>query len=74
MAENKEESMMINPLPCPFCGGEVSVYKLNRWDNYYISCYNDCEVNPRIDRPSSNEEEVISRWNKRKEQPCQDIV
>lgn len=73
---------METPLPCPFCGGEVATTELTNELSinkdqapilkgsslYYIQCYNDdCEVNPRIDRPSNSEEEVIRRWNKRKE-------
>ena len=72
---------MEKPLPCPFCGGKVAPTKLTNISmnkdqalvyegsgRYYIQCYNDdCEVNPRIDRPSDTEEEVICKWNKRKE-------
>lgn len=61
---------MSESLPCPFCGGEVAPDEISNWDGgnsrYYIQCYNDdCEVNPSIDRPSNNEEEIIQRWNKR---------
>lgn len=56
----------INILLCPFCGGEVAPYEIN--GRYYLQCYGDnCEVNPRIDRPSESEEETILKWNKRKE-------
>lgn len=64
---------MEEPLPCPFCGGEVAPNELEGCfkkdiSRYYIHCWNnDCEVNPRIDRPSNSMEEVIHKWNKRKE-------
>ena len=59
-------------LPCPFCGGKVAPHEITDWaggnSRYYITCYNnDCEVSPDIGRPSDREEEVIRRWNKRKE-------
>lgn len=56
------------PLPCPFCGGEVAPFALCDSHHHYIQCYNDdCEVNPGIRKPSDTEEEVIARWNERKE-------
>ena len=63
---------MNEPLPCPFCGGEVASNQLSDWaggnSRYYIQCYNDdCEVRPAINIPSDSEEKVIHRWNKRKE-------
>lgn len=57
------------PLPCPFCGGEVAPYQIST-GQCYIQCYNDnCEVRPAINAPSESEEEVIRKWNKRQEKP-----
>lgn len=57
----------MEPLPCPFCGGEVAWFKVSD-TQYYIQCYNnECEVRPAINVPSDSAEEVISRWNQRKE-------
>jgi hypothetical protein len=63
---------MEEPLPCPFCGGEIAPYELTDWaggnSRYYIQCYNNnCEVNPSMNRPSDSEENAVRRWNKRKE-------
>jgi len=52
------------PLPCPFCGGEVSVYKVG--NKYYIQCFGImCPVRPSIDRPYDTEASIIKAWNQR---------
>jgi hypothetical protein len=62
---------MEEPLPCPFCGEDVAPNEHKFIDghiHYYLTCWNDdCEVNPEIKRPSHSKEEIICKWNKRKE-------
>lgn len=62
---------MTEPLPCPFCGEDVApniIQVIGCSDRYYIQCYSsECEVNPSISRSSQNEEQVIKKWNKRKD-------
>jgi hypothetical protein len=65
------ETPMKEPLPCPFCGGDVSTgeqkpippYTETR---YHIQCFdNDCNVWPELKGVHTTLEEAIAAWNKR---------
>lgn len=49
--------------PCPFCGGEVSIYTYDNSSFGYITCVN-CGCTIRRDHPSIKD--LVEAWNKRK--------
>lgn len=64
---------MKNPLPCPFCGGEVAVGEQKpippcTESRFRIQCFgNECEIWPETRGVHTTEDSVIAAWNKRKE-------
>ena len=58
-------------LPCPFCGGEVQLFK-DDWNKYGAYCV-ECEatVGVHLDKGwraiLANKEEAIAAWNRRAE-------
>ena len=55
-------------LPCPFCGGEATMFSDDGLFNIY--CDNDfCDVRPGIDTCFS-EAEAVEAWNTRADRTC----
>lgn len=78
----REERIMRDMKPCPFCGGEASIHESNRYPSlggritgYTVVCTNTHCINYMIDDwYKRSKKKAIKRWNTRAERTCVPIL
>ena len=67
MITNDEPQHELEILPCPFCGGEPTVYGGgNDGDTYDIGCTNaHCSINPHMKVDFNTKSDAVEVWNER---------